>query len=99
MVKVLIQHDVADYDEWKPHFDEHDEVREEHGQQGYQLFRATDDENHVVALIEFDSMDNARSFVDSTALRKKMAEAGVQGDPEMTFLEQVETVQQSRQST
>jgi heme-degrading monooxygenase HmoA len=81
---------VKDYDAWKPAFDEHDEMRVEMGQQCYYLFQSSDDPNHVVIAIEFDTAENAHAFVDSKDLRERMKEAGVKGKPQISFLELAE---------
>jgi len=91
MVYVFVQHEVADYDAWKPGFDEHDETRLEYGQQGYQLFRAADDPNNVYMIGEFDSMENAQAFLEESDVREKMAELGVKGEPQVAFLEEIES--------
>lgn len=91
MATVLIKHDVADYDEWKPYFDEHASTREEHGELGYQLFHASDDSNEIVILFEWDSAENAWEFLEESDLRDVMEEAGVVGDPEIHVLDEIET--------
>ncbi|MBV0924623.1 hypothetical protein KTS45_10480 [Halomicroarcula limicola] len=89
MAYILVRHDVENFDEWKPHFDDHDDFRVESGQQSYQLYRTESDPNALVMLFEFDTMANARSFAQSDDLREKMTEAGVQGEPEIAYLEQI----------
>lgn len=92
MTRILIRHRVDDYDEWKPVFDEHRETREEYGVQGGQLFRTADDPDELVILFEWDSLENARAFVESDDLREAMERAGVVGEPEVRFLEKIEDV-------
>ncbi|MBX0324531.1 hypothetical protein EGH21_15990 [Halomicroarcula sp. F13] len=99
MVYVLIRHEVADFDEWKPVFDEDDARREEAGQLSYRLFRTSEDPDELVAIFEMESMEGAREFIDSPELREKMETAGVVGDPEMTFLEEIESKSVSQPST
>lgn len=91
MVRVLLRHSVEDYDTWKSHFDEHESTRKEHGEEGYQLLRETDDPNDLVMLFNWDSTENARGFLDSSDLRDTMAEAGVVGEPEISFLDEIES--------
>lgn len=90
MAVLLIRHAVEDYDEWKPVFDAHAETRREYGSKGYRLFHVADDPDEVVALFEWESADRARAFVEETDLGELMAEAGVVGDPEIQFLEEIE---------
>lgn len=90
MAYVLIRHEVDDYDEWKTAFDDHASTREQRGSRGGRLFRRADDPNHVVILFEWDSLENARAFTDSDDLRETMAEAGVSGEPQILFMEELE---------
>lgn len=90
MVHVIIQHEVEDYDDWKPVFDDHARTREENGCRGGTLFRTPENPNELLAIFEWDDVDNAKSFVQSEDLREKMQQAGVVSDPEITFLEKIE---------
>ena len=92
MPYLLIDHTVQDYQEWKPHFDDHASTRAEHGCEGGQLFHKEGDETEIVALFEWDSLENAREFAASEDLHEKMDEAGVVGEPELQFLEQIEEI-------
>ncbi|WP_440988679.1 hypothetical protein [Haloarchaeobius baliensis] len=91
MVRILVRHTVESYDAWKPHFDEHERTRQEYGSQGYQLFRTSDDSNDIVALMDWDSTENARRFLEDSDVREVMSEAGVVGEPEIAFLDEVES--------
>lgn len=93
MISILIKHDVADYSEWKVAFDAHDSVREEFGQQGYRLFTNAEDGNHVVAVLEWDSVENARRFLEESDVEAAMADAGVVSEPEISFLDEQEARQ------
>ncbi|MFB6106526.1 MAG: antibiotic biosynthesis monooxygenase [Halobacteriaceae archaeon] len=90
MANVLIRHTVRDFDEWKTHFDARADVREEHGAHGYQLFRDAEDGDEVTILFEWDSTENARRFFEESDVRDVMADAGVVGDPDVWFLDEVE---------
>lgn len=91
MVNVLIRHTVSDYDAWKTHFDEHASTRREHGSQGYSLFSVSEEPNELVILFDWDSVENAQRFLDSSDLRDVMTEAGVVGEPEIRFLDEIES--------
>lgn len=90
MVYILIEHAVEDYETWKPYFEDHDDTREEYGQTGYRLFRGAEDQNDLSILFEWDSMENAQAFLEESDVRDLMEEAGVVGEPEITFLDEVE---------
>lgn len=89
MVYLLGKASVEDFDEWKSNFDANDSYRTEHGQQGFQAFQSVDDQNEVVVLFEWDTRENARTLFDSEEWQEKLAEAGLKGQPDLTFLEQV----------
>lgn len=91
MVDILIKHTVEDYDAWKPGFDDHDSTREEYGQLGYELYRVSDDPNAIVIMMEWDSVENAQRFLEESDVKEKMAELGVIGEPEIYFLDSIES--------
>ncbi len=75
MPNLLIKHKVADYAAWKTAFDEF-------------IGHTDDDPDNLVLLFEWDSLDNARSFMANPALRETMEKAGVSEPPEVYFLEE-----------
>jgi heme-degrading monooxygenase HmoA len=93
MPYTLFRAKVEDYERWKPGFDEHSTSRRESGSKGGRLFRNADDPNEVVILLEWDDFENARQFTQSEDLREAMQRHGVAGQPEIFFLEEVETVE------
>jgi hypothetical protein len=52
------------------------------------VFRSVDDPNDVTVWHDFAGTDEARAFVSSEALRNAMQRAGVQGEPEIWFVNQ-----------
>ena len=92
MAYLLIDHPVEDFDEWRSHFDDHAPTRADAGSQGGHLFHKEGDPNEVVALLEWDSLENAHEFAASDDLREVMTEAGVVGEPDVDFLEKVTEV-------
>lgn len=89
---LLVHHRVRDYDAWKPVFDEHQALREQHGAVGHWLYRSADDPNELVVSTEFPSTDAARGFVADPSLRQAMDRAGVEGAPTIVICEEVESV-------
>jgi heme-degrading monooxygenase HmoA len=90
MIYLIIRHKVEDFSKWKPKYDAHGAVRKRSGCRSEQLLRASGDPNDLVILFEWDSIENARSFVNSSDLRESMRAAGVIGTPDFQYLEQVE---------
>ena len=86
LVFILIQETVEDYDTWKTVFDENGTNRQAAGSNGGYVLRSVQDDNQLTILLEWDTLDNARTFMSSDDLRKAMARAGVTGQPKVTFL-------------
>ncbi len=90
MVSVLVRHKVEDYDKWRAVFYQHGSTREASGSQGARIFRNAKDPNELVVLLEWDNLERARQFFQSEDLRQRMQRAGVAGQPDVEFLEEVE---------
>src|SRR5689334_14338889 len=95
MVHVLIRHKVADYTRWKQTFDSHLPMRKKAGEVGCQLFHNLQDPHDLVLLMDWQTVEEARKFMESSELRQRMQEAGVQGDPEIQYLEDARSVHRS----
>lgn len=81
---------IQDFAVWKSAFDEHVDVRRAAGEKEHQIFRSADDPNSITVLVEWDSLDNARIFLQSGELRDAMQKAGVLGQPEIHYLYAIE---------
>lgn len=86
MAKLLVHHKVQDYSAWRKIFDEDDKRRKEYGSTGFQVFKSAGDPNDLTITIDWPSVDAAKAFATSDALKEKMKNAGVISQPEMTFL-------------
>ncbi len=90
MASMFIKHRVADYGKWKPAFDEHETARKEFGATAHSLHRDADDPNVVIVAFHVDDIARAKEFAASPDLRAAMENAGVQGQPEIWFADDVE---------
>jgi len=95
MVHVLVRHKVADYNRWKQAFDADVNVRRRAGETGFRLFHNAEDPNEIFVLVDWESAEEARKFMNSGELREAMQKAGVQGVPEIHYLEDVRMVHRS----
>ncbi len=95
MVHILVHHKVADYIRWKEAFDGHLTARKSAGETGFRLFQSVEDPREVTLLLDWDSIDHARKFIHSDELRDTMDKAGVQGTPEIKFLEDARVLHRS----
>ena len=86
MTHLLIRHRVKDYDAWKGQFDEFITQRKAGGERGFQVYRPVDDPNNLVLLFEWDSVENASTFMHSKALKDAMVKAEVLEPPKCEFL-------------
>lgn len=90
MAKVIVQHHVADYDQWFPVFNEHEANRRQHGATGHTINRAVDDPNMLVIVTDFATVDGARAFLQDPSLPAAMQRAGVDAAPQVWIVEEAE---------
>jgi hypothetical protein len=88
MSNVFVRHQVADYDVWKPGFDDHARVRREFGLVDAGLYRGADDPNDVTIVLRTDDVARAKEFLASDDLRETMTRLGVAGPPEVWIAEE-----------
>ena len=91
MVKVIVQHHVADYDRWFPVFTEHEAVRRQHGATGHSISREVSDPNSVVIVNEFATLEGARAFSQDPSLPAAMARGGVDGAPQVWIADEADS--------
>lgn len=90
MTYMFIRHKVNDYDTWKAAFDKFTGFRKSAGEKSYRILRHQEDPNNIYLFFEWDSLDNARKFIDSADLKEAMRRAGVSEQPEIHFLTEVD---------
>ncbi len=90
MARVIVQHDVADYDKWLPEFEAHETVRRQHGATGHSINRSTANPNSLIIVNEFATSDGAKAFMTDPSLPDVMARAGVQGHPQVWLVDEAE---------
>ena len=89
MVRLFVRHSVADYDAWRRAYDGAAEMQEAGGVRGKAAYQSVDDPADVTVWHDFDDLASARAFAESGELRAAMVEAGVQGQPEVWFTNEV----------
>ncbi len=80
-VTFVVHHPVADYETWKPVFDEHEPVRRRHGAIEHRIWRIVQDPNYLAIHLDFPSEAHGEGFVTDPSLKDVMARAGVTGEP------------------
>ena len=88
MAQLLIKHKVKDYPSWKKVFDGFIETRRASGEKSYKIMHPENDGNDLLAIFEWDNLENAKKFAGSSQLKQTMGNAGVIGQPEVYFLEE-----------
>ncbi|NNJ25491.1 hypothetical protein [Alienimonas chondri] len=87
MKHLLVRHQVADFDAWKPGYDEHRSARQASGLRDLKVMQGANDRGDVVLLFEVVDESRAREFIASSDLASKMRELGVVGEPTVLFLD------------
>ena len=95
MVHALVQYKVADFTRWKEAFDADFGKRMSAGETGFRLFQGVDDPRDVTLLIDWDTLEHAQQFMKSDELRNAMQKAGVQGTPDVHFIQDAHVVHRS----
>ncbi len=83
MPTIFFQHRVADYDEWRPYYDEDVKRRSAAGLSEIGVFRKAGDENLVLLVWGAESVEGFQAMLTSEGLKDKMQEAGVISEPEI----------------
>ena len=86
--RLLISHELEDYERWKPLFDEDETNRSAAGMITLGLAKDKDNANMVYIMFAFDDLDKVREFTASEELKAKMQEGGVIGEPTFKWLEE-----------
>ncbi len=72
MAYVLIEHLVGDYETFKKVYLDDGERRQRIGSKGGKVFRASDDPNDIIIVLEWDDIAHAREFAASLELHEAM---------------------------
>jgi quinol monooxygenase YgiN len=87
---LIVRHRVANFEAWKKAFDSMTEIRRSHGWVSAIVYRDASDPNVVTIVNRVADLAGAKRYGGSPELKAAMQAAGVQGAPEIFFVEQVE---------
>jgi quinol monooxygenase YgiN len=90
MTTMFARHKVNDYKNWKHVYDEIAPLRKKNGVTAASVYRDAKDPNIIMVTHHFKDMKAATAFSNSADLKAAMAKAGVNGQPEFWFGEDVE---------
>lgn len=89
MATMLVQHQVKDFKAWKEVYDSVTDLRTKNGELSDQIYRDANDPNSLTLIFKWDSLANAQKYAQSPELKAAMARAGVEGPPNIYFLNEV----------
>jgi hypothetical protein len=81
--KIFIRHEVTDYADWRPHYDDDRPRRQQAGVRDVAVYRNAIEPNDVLLVWEADRVEGVEEMIGSEGLAAKMREAGVIGAPEV----------------
>jgi len=91
MPVMMVRHKVADFTQWKSVFDGMNDVRKSYGWTAHEVYRNAQDPNFVTIVNHMRDIARAKEYGTSDALKAGMAKAGVQGAPEILFLDDADS--------
>ena len=89
MASMLVQHKVKDFSEWKSVYDSVADLRASNGELSDQIYRDASDPNNLTVVFKWNSLANAQKYANSPELKAAMEKAGVEGRPDIQFLNEV----------
>lgn len=95
MVHTIVRHKVADYGQWKQVFDSFLNHRMAGGEMGSRVFQSVDDPRDVTVITDWENAEHARRFMASNDLRTAMKNAGVLGDPDISYVQDAMMIRRS----
>jgi len=87
MAYLLFEHEIEDFNRWKPVYDGHEPARKKAGLKEVLLLQGSENPRFVVLLFEVEEINKAREFLASDDIRDAMKRAGVVGKPVINFLD------------
>ncbi len=89
MASMLVQHKVKDFADWKKVYDSVADLRSSNGELSDKIYRDESDPNSLTIIFKWDSIANAQRYAQSPELKAAMEQAGVEGPPNIHFLNEV----------
>lgn len=86
MANMFVRGTVGDYALFRATFDGAADMRKSAGATGTTVYRSAEDPNEITIRADFPTMDQAKAFAASEDLREAMQRAGVEGPPEIWFV-------------
>ncbi len=87
MPRVFVRHEVADYDAWRPHYDDDRPRREAAGIRDVGVYRNAIEPNDILLVWDADHVERVDEMIGSDELAETMRAAGVLIAPEVWHAE------------
>jgi hypothetical protein len=84
---LVIRHKIANFGNWKKHYEAHDSLRQLHGLYNYVIGRGINDSNIVVVFLKMEDVPRAKELMNSASQKKHMKESGVLDTPSFMYME------------
>ena len=85
MIRIFVKHKVDDYAAWRKGYDAFESARIKLGVRGHAVYQDVDDGNDVTVWHDFDNLEAAKAFGNSSELKVAMKDAGVMMAPTIWF--------------
>ncbi len=85
-----VEHPVPDFNIWKNLFDQNSIGRDNSGMRGYKILRPIDGANFAIVDIEFDTTEQAQSFLNTSRSMWQKVEGRIMKDPVARIFEVIE---------
>ena len=86
MAKLIVHQKVQEYSIFRKVYDDQATTLNEAGCTGAQVFQSPSDPNEITIITDWPSVDMAKAFVTSPALKQAMKQAAAISQPEILFL-------------
>jgi heme-degrading monooxygenase HmoA len=83
----------GDFDNWKSRFEEGAAARKNAGCRGVSRFRSVDDPNQVIVIMDWDSLDNGRRFIEGNMQVLRDRNPGAALDMNNIYVEELEPLE------
>ena len=89
MVTVILQHEVKDFAQWKPVFDEDEANRAKAGLKKQGLYQSVKNPNDVTIIFEAPDAGVINAYIGNQSLQEDMKKGGVISAPVVSVLNKV----------
>jgi quinol monooxygenase YgiN len=86
---LIVRHSVNDYGSWRAAYETVEDLRQQYGCSGAEVFTDPGDKNEVYVLHRFPTLEQAQGFAGSAELKEAMHRAGVSGAPRIEIATEV----------